>query len=297
MRYAVNIINFAACGEARNLAELAHQAELAGWDGFFVWDHIAFDFVVPMADPWIALTAIAMRTKRIRIGAMVTPLPRRRPWKFARETASLDRLSGGRLVVGVGLGITQAEFDHLGEESDLSTRADMLDEGLAVVTALWRGEPVHHAGRHYRVQGVTFLPTPAQRPRIPIWVAGTWPKRAPLRRAAAWDGVFPIPPGGDPEAVLTPEQVREIVEYTERHRTASSSPFDVSVAGTTPGDDPIAAADLTARYAQVGATWWHEVMHEMRSDLAGRAGRMSWLDAMSWRIRQGPPQANYHQTN
>ena len=141
MKYAINIINFGDCGDAMTLAELARTAEVAGWDGLFVWDHIAWDGrVMPMVDPWVALTAIATSTNRIRIGAMVTPLPRRRPWKFARETVSLDYLSSGRMIVGVGIGDALAEFKNLGEEADLKTRGAMLDEGLQVVNGLWSGE-------------------------------------------------------------------------------------------------------------------------------------------------------------
>lgn len=291
MKYALNLINFGPCGEARVLADLAHEAEAANWDGFFIWDHIALDWREQVVDPWIALTAIAMKTERIRFGALVTPLPRRRPWKFARETVSLDRLSGGRLIVGVGIGILKPEFDHLGEAADLKTRARMLDEGLEIVTGLWSGEVFNFSGQYYTVQDALFLPKPLQSPRIPIWVAGTWPKKAPFRRAARWDGVCPGLQDAEPNDVFPPEKVREIVEYIQEHRQ-SDGPFDVTIGGNTPGDDPDKAAEIVAPYAEAGVTWWQEGIHLLRPDLAERASSSSGLEAMRWRIQQGPPRIN-----
>lgn len=289
MQYAINIINFGDCGDARVLAGLAQEAEAAGWDGFFIWDHIAWDWGgLPFADVTVALTAIALATERIRFGAMVTPLPRRRPWKFAREAVELDRLSGGRLIVGVGLGVTQAEFANLGEPADFKTRAAMLDEALAVVTGLWRGEPFSFDGQFYHIRDTQFLPTPVQQPRIPIWVAGMWPNKAPFRRAAAWDGVFPILRDAELDNIPSPQQLREIIAFLGQRRQ-SAAPFEVVVAGETPGDDRRRAADVAATYAEAGATWWQEAVHGLRADLASRAEAASWLDAMRWRIEQGPP--------
>lgn len=289
MKCAVNMINFGDCGDAQVLAALAQEAEEAGWDGFFIWDHVALDwFNAPFADVTVALALIALQTSRIRFGAMVTPMPRRRPWKFARETVSLDHLSGGRLIVGVGLGVTEAEFANLGEPPDFKTRAAMLDEGLQILEGLWSGESLTFEGQHYSVKDAQFLPTPLQRPRIPIWVAGMWPNKPPFRRAARWDGVFPIPQDLSPDAMLTPDDVKAIVAYVYQHRS-SDAPFDVSVGGVTPGDDAEQAASIVAAYADAGVTWWQEAVHGMRPDLAGRAETSSWLDAMKWRIRQGPP--------
>lgn len=287
MKYAINIINFGDCGDAATLAELARTAEDVGWDGFFVWDHIAWDGrIMPMVDPWVALTAIATSTNRIRIGAMVTPLPRRRPWKFARETVSLDYLSSGRMIVGVGIGDALAEFKNLGEVDDPKTRGAMLDEGLQVVNGLWSGKPFSFVGEHYTVKDAQFLPATLQQPRIPIWVGGKWPNRAPFRRAAQWDGVFPIFSGTDPESY--PAQIREMILFVLDHRE-SDDPFDVTVQGTTPGNDLMRAADVAAEYAEAGVTWWQEAINERRPDLIKRAGRASWLDAVRWRIQQGPP--------
>ena len=205
MRYGVSMPNFGEHLDVGIIAALARDAEGAGWDGFFLWDHLlAFSpGPVPVVDPWIALTAAALSTRGIRLGPLVTPLPRRRPTTLARQTASLDRLSGGRLILGVGSGALPYEWEYLGEEVDPRVRGAMLDEGLAVLAGLWTGEPFGYHGQHYRVGGAPpeddwraiFSPPPAQRPRIPVCVGGTWPHRAPFRRAARWDGACPMKAG------------------------------------------------------------------------------------------------------
>jgi len=193
MKFGVYLPNFGPYGDARVLAALACDAEAAGWDGFFIWDHIARSWATDVVDPWIALAAVAVATTRVRIGALVTPIPRRRPWKLARETVSLDHLSSGRLIFAVGIGSGQAvEWDDLGDEVDVKKRGQMLDEGLAVLDGLWQGEPFSHAGEYYRVKKAHFLPRAIRSPRIPVWVAGNWPNKAPMRRAARWDGAFPL---------------------------------------------------------------------------------------------------------
>ena len=183
-----------------------------------------------MADPWITLAAIAAATERIRLGPMVTPLARRRPVKVARETATLDRLSGGRLTLGVGLGSDEfaSEYSMTGEELDARRRASMLDESLEILAAAWSGEPVHHRGEHYTVDGMQFRPRPVQRPGVPVWVAGYYGKARPVRRAARHQGFFPL-------GLEHPEQLAEIVAglaarrtevgRTPRSPTTSSPPF------------------------------------------------------------------------
>jgi probable F420-dependent oxidoreductase len=239
---------FDALADPALVARLSAEAEEAGWDGVFTWDNLRYVApVVDVADPWITLAAIAAATERIRLGPMVTPLARRRPVKVARETATLDRLSGGRLTLGVGLGSDRfaSEYSMTGEELDDRRRAAMLDESLEILAAAWSGEPVHHHGEHYTVDGVQFLPRPVQRPGIPVWVAGYYGKPRPLRRAARYQGFFPL--GAD-----HPEQLAEVVaDLTERRREAGSNPaepYDVVVA-LEPGDDP-------APFAEAGATWW-----------------------------------------
>ncbi|MCH8994999.1 MAG: TIGR03619 family F420-dependent LLM class oxidoreductase [Chloroflexi bacterium] len=256
MRFAVNVHNFAGFADIRRLAELAKEAEDNGWDGFFLWDHIHFT-QQPMIDPWVALAAIAMATSRIRIGTMITPLPRRRPWKLARETISIDQLSGGRLILGVGLGYPpDDEFARLGEDPDDRIRAQKLDEGLDILTGLWSGKPFSYQGEHYQLDNVTFLPRPVQE-RIPIWIAGIWPAKRPFRRAARYDGVVPIitGPSGEP-TLLSPDEIADVVAYVRRHRDADT-PFEVSAAASIPVD-PAQAGDVVDAFAAAGATWLQE---------------------------------------
>lgn len=287
MQYGLNLPNFNVLGSARTLANLAKDAEDAGWDGFFIWDHIDRPFHPENVDPWIALAAIAMNTSRIRFGAMVTPLPRRRPWKVARETVSLDHLSGGRLIFGAGLGSGRfTEWDHLGEETDPKARGKMLDEGLTVLNGLWRGKPFSFGGEHYRVKDALFLPRPVQQPRIPVWIGGVWPHKIPIRRAARWDGMFLVFDDMPYDELLA--QFKEAVVYVRQQRTADT-PFDISLAAfPTPGDDPICAAEMLAPFAAAGLTWWQEPLAPMRFGLDLEAP--AWpLDAIRERIVQGPP--------
>jgi alkanesulfonate monooxygenase SsuD/methylene tetrahydromethanopterin reductase-like flavin-dependent oxidoreductase (luciferase family) len=217
MKYGINLPAFADFADARALAELAREAETAGWDGFFIWDHVLFDpSWHPMVDPWVGLAAVALATERMRIGTLLTPIPRRRPWKLARETVSVDRLSGGRLTLGVGIGDpVQWEYGFFGEPTDAKLRAAMLDEGLAVLTGLWRGEMFGYAGQHYKLDEMIFRPTPMQQPRIPIWVGGYWPRKPPFRRAARWDGVCPGRADNQP---LTPDDWRAILGFIGEQR-------------------------------------------------------------------------------
>jgi alkanesulfonate monooxygenase SsuD/methylene tetrahydromethanopterin reductase-like flavin-dependent oxidoreductase (luciferase family) len=290
MQFGINIPNFGPCGDSRFLAELAHDAEQAGWDGFFIWDHITREDAPPLVDPWIALAAIAMHTKRIRIGALVTPMPRRRPWMVARQAAALDHLSGGRMVLGVGSGHRHVEFGDLGEESDAKRRGEMLDEGLDILAGLWRGEPFSFEGKHYTLQNAHFLPPPLQQPRIPVWVAGFWPNKRPFRRAARWDGVFAIPREQDPGPGPPIDFIYQVRNYIQSHRQ-SDTPFDVLVHGATPGDDPDRAAEIITPYAEAGVTWWQERIHWEREDYPPSAYD-SPREALRARILQGPPAIN-----
>ncbi len=223
------------------VVELAVLAEERGWDGVFLWDHVNRpDAPRPLADPWIVLAAIATATSRIRLGPMVTPMVRRRPQKLARETVTLDRLSRGRLTLGMGLGVDSGrELSAFGEVLEPAERAKMLDEGLEVLTSLWSGEEVRHLGTHYRADAVTFLPGPVQQPRIPIWLAARSMAGAPLRRAARYDGLFPIE--------VDAAQIGEILGVIAAER-GSLDGFDVATTGD-PGADP-------APFAAVGVTWW-----------------------------------------
>jgi alkanesulfonate monooxygenase SsuD/methylene tetrahydromethanopterin reductase-like flavin-dependent oxidoreductase (luciferase family) len=280
VKFGVYVPNFGPYGDARTLAALAREAEDAGWDGFFIWDHIAGEWWPErMVDAWVALAAIALNTERVRIGALVTPLPRRRPWKVARESVSIDQLSNGRLIFGAGTGDGRSEWEDLGEEADARTRGVMLDEGLEALTGLWRGEPFSYDGQYYHIRQAHFLPKPAQSPRIPIWVAGHWPHKAPFRRAARWDGVFP----GTWD--LPPEKTRELIAYIKQHRQ-SDAPFDVAHGGMTWGD-PARDAAIVAPHAAAGVTWWLENVSPSAFDCSWKG---EWpLDRMRARILAGPP--------
>ena len=226
------------------VARLAAEAEEAGWHGFFVWDNLNWHPPVKqVADPWITLAAAAAATERLRLGPMVTPLARRRPVKVARETATLDRLSGGRLTLGVGLGSDRfgAEYSATGEQLDDRQRGQMLDEALQILTAAWSGRPVHHRGQHYTVDGIQFLPRPVQRPGVPVWVAGLPGNARPLRRAARYDGFFPV-------NLEHPDQAAGITATIAAVREDAAARYEIAVA-LPPGADP-------APYAKAGATWW-----------------------------------------
>ena len=244
MRYGISVPNF---GIPAHLVELGHATEHAGWDGFFLWDHMLVDAddPFPINDPWVVLGAIAQTTERVRLGTLVTPVARRRPWKLARETVTLDHLSGGRAVLGVGLGEPgDAEFGAFGEPTDDRFRAERLDEGLEVLFGLWSGERFSFKGEHLTVDGATFLPRPVQSPRIPVWVAVVWPNRGPLRHAARCDGVAPIPPRSTrrraAHARRRPRDARRRPRATRDRRTARRPVWVVS----TP---PASAADSKPR--------------------------------------------------
>jgi alkanesulfonate monooxygenase SsuD/methylene tetrahydromethanopterin reductase-like flavin-dependent oxidoreductase (luciferase family) len=243
-------------GDARTAADLAGAAERAGWDGFFVWEPVWG------IDAWVCLTAAAMVTERIRLGTMITPLSRMRPWKLASETATLDHLSGGRVILSVGLGATDTGFAAFGEVTDRKTRAELLDEGLDILTGLWHGQPFSYEGTHYQVRPTDFMPPPppVQEPRIPIWVVGAWNRPRSMARVLRYDGILPNPmtPEGD-HRPLTADDVRDIRAYVEANRT-EPGPFDIIVEGTTPGDRPQEAAAQVLAWAEAGATWWLEGM-------------------------------------
>jgi alkanesulfonate monooxygenase SsuD/methylene tetrahydromethanopterin reductase-like flavin-dependent oxidoreductase (luciferase family) len=254
IRFGIHIPNFGPFGEPAAVVDLAQAAERAGWDGLFIWDHIRWENDAdPMVDPWIALAAAAQATDRLRLGAMITPLARRRPWKLARETVSLDRLSSGRLIFGAGLGWgKEIEFADFGEETDDRQRAGMLDEGLDVMTGLWSGESFSFSGEHFMARDVTFLPRPVQIPRIPIWIAGLWPNPRPFRRAARWDGVVPERRAGGTVSAAEVAEIRTFV----RDEGAGDRPFDIAVGGYSDRDRGY--EDQFGEYERNGLTWWWE---------------------------------------
>jgi alkanesulfonate monooxygenase SsuD/methylene tetrahydromethanopterin reductase-like flavin-dependent oxidoreductase (luciferase family) len=248
MRCGLYVAPFGELADVPALADVAARAEAAGWDGVFLWDHVMTYDAVDVVDPWIALTAIALATERVRLGAMVTPLARRRPWDVARQVAVLDRLSGGRMIFGAGLGgDSRRELTAFGEERDARARAALLDEALDVVLALWSGEPVTRDGAAFPLDAARVLPTPVQAPRPLVWLACVWPHRRPLRRAARYDGVFPV----SHHWSLSGDELRELLGVIAAHRPAGSGAFDLVVVNhERPG------ASRIAELAGVGATWW-----------------------------------------
>jgi luciferase-like monooxygenase len=267
-------------GDAQTASELTQEAEAAEWDGVFVADGIDIGMpgypTLPWFDPWIVLAAMAMRTEQIRIGTMITPVPRRRPWKLARETVTLDQLSKGRLIFGAGLGAAEHDggFCKVGEAMELKVRAQRLDEGLAILAGLWSGKPFSFSGEHYQVQEMTMLPAPVQSPRIPVWVPGVWTKPKSMQRALKWDGI--IPQKYKSMDRMTPDEVRELKQFVDKNR-ASSGSFDIVVGGTTPGGNRKRAVATVQAFEDAGATWWLESFMTA-----------SW-DKMRKRIKQGPP--------
>lgn len=281
IRHAIGVPNVREFADARLVADLAAGAEAAGWDGFFVWDHLLYRDRAPVVNPWIALTAAALATRRVRLAVLVVNVARRRPGQLALEAVSLDRLSGGRLILGAGLGSLPQEWSAFGEDADPRVRAQKLDEGLDALALLWSGDEVGYRGRHVRLDGAVLQPTPLQRPRIPIWIGGRWPNQAPFRRAARWDGVMPIHADYGSGETMPPAELRRIVDTVRRHR-GDGGAFDVAVEGRTgDGGDARADAERVQAYAEAGLTWWIEALGWWRGPLA----------AARRRIEQGPPRA------
>ena len=274
MKYGFVIPN----GDVHEVAGLAREIEEAGWDGAFYWDGIYVGPEMLVNDPWVTMAAMALATERVRIGAVLSPLSRRRPWKVARESATLDVLSRGRLVMPVGLGAPDS-FGPFGEVTDRKQRAELLDEALQILPGLWSGQPFSFSGKHYQFPEVTFLPTPVQPGGVPLWVVGAWGSERSMARALRHDGILPnkLTPERT-HAAITPDDIRAIREYVAAHRE-SDKPFEIIMEGITPTGDHAAAAAQVRPYAEAGATWWIE------SPWTAPNGP----DELRARIRQGPP--------
>jgi probable F420-dependent oxidoreductase len=263
VRFGICLANIGSYSDPAVGVRVAVAAEAAGWDGVFTWDHLAFVWDAPAADPWVVLSGVAASTARVRIGTAVTPVARRRPQVLAHEVATLDRLSGGRVIFGAGLGGAPSEFGKFGEPTDAKVRAEMLDEGLDVMRRLWSGEKVTHRGAHFIVDGVTFAPTPVQE-HLPVWIGGNHP--ASLRRAARWDGW--IADNSEPKRMtLTPDDVARSIERIGRDDDFTVAVLDQSDRGNP--DD----------FERAGATWWLENLHDRRGS----------LDSVLELVGAGPP--------
>ena len=271
-------------GPAVDMVELAVLAENTGWDGFFTWDGISVG-AMETFDPWVMLGAVATRTQRITVGAMVFALARRQPWKVAREALTVDQLSGGRLVLPVGLGaVDDAAFSRVsGAPKDRRARAELLDETLEFLEKAWSGETFSYQGVHHYATDVLFQPRPIAQPRIPVWAVAAYPAPKSMARALRWDGALPLRTDRPPMTPLEPSDVREIAAWIAEQRAADQqdSAFEVVVEGKSPTDRAVAAARM-AEFADAGATWWIE------SHWDGPSANPAGLRAL---IGAGPPGA------
>lgn len=267
-------------GDVGTLVELAVEIEAAGWDAVFVADYVYG------TDPWVSLGAIGARTQRVKLSTLVTPVSRRRPWKLASELATLDRLTNGRALLAAGLGAIDTGFERVGEATDRKVRAQLLDEGLELLAHFWSGKPFKYEGQHYKVNwGKAWLYTPAQQPRVPIWVVGAWPKPASMRRAARWDGLIASVMTGDGSFQQpTPDDIRAMKQFIdeERGRTGQTGQFDLVMEGMTRGDNQERASEILVPLSEAGVTWWIESMWDAPGG----------MKAVLKRIRQGPPQVS-----
>lgn len=287
MRFAAYAPTFGRFAEADALGAVAVQAERGGWDGVMIYDVMepigpAEASGDPVVDPWIALAVMACRTERVTIGAIVTPMPRRRPITLARQAVAVDRLSNGRLVLGFGSGVPE-ELAVICEETDARRRAEMLDEGMDVIKGLLSGEQFSYVGKHYTIRNATFRPTPVSPSGIPIWIGvngparGAAPFKRPLQRAARWDGIAPV--ATDPDIFhdghLSTQQVEAMLDYIRRIRP-SDEPFEFALLAGINGNSPPATPENIAAYEQAGVTWW---LVNVPPDLD---------DALEF-VRRGPP--------
>jgi alkanesulfonate monooxygenase SsuD/methylene tetrahydromethanopterin reductase-like flavin-dependent oxidoreductase (luciferase family) len=267
-------------GTATEQLEQAVLADKAGWDGVFVWE-AAYG-----VDAWTLLAAMAQRTRRVRLGTMLTPLPWRRPWKVASQAVTLDQVSGGRAILAVGLGAVDTELGQTGEETDRRARAEMLDEGIDLIAGLWEGR-LRFTGRHYTVdlaarEDLGRVATPVQKPRIPIWVVGAWPRPKSMRRVLRCDGLLPVCVDERGFRATRPEDIRAMRVWLGEHGGVRPG-FDVVMEGETPADDPARAAASVAPWVRAGCTWWLETRWEMPHDSAER------MRQVRERLAVGPP--------
>jgi alkanesulfonate monooxygenase SsuD/methylene tetrahydromethanopterin reductase-like flavin-dependent oxidoreductase (luciferase family) len=279
IQHGIAVPNFAE--DPAELIEMGVAAEQSGFDGFFLWDHIVFSDSgagPPIVDPWLVLAVIAARTSRIKLGTMITPVPRRRPWQLARQTATLDVLSGGRLILGVGIGSpAYGDFGIFHEPTGERERAELLDEGLAVLAGLWTGERFAHDGEHFTVEPVRFRPRPVQQPRIPVWVGGVLPSVRPIQRASRWDGMVPIRWTDGQLTRVSPDDIADVRDRIGAARGSTDGIDLVVWAEIEPA--PAELPQILAPYEQAGTTWWIE---------SARPGDKDWQDGVRQRIAPGP---------
>ena len=275
IKNGIYIANYGITNDPQDYVDLAILSENNGWDGFFLWDHVFISSkkAQPFLDPWVILSAIAVKTKRIALGTTVTALARRRPWIIAKEVSTLDRLSKGRIILGVGLGI-DADFSNFGENTDQLIRREKLDESLHILRGLWAEKPYKFEGKHFNIKEVNFFPKPF-RESIPIWVGGIWPNKRPFQRAAQYDGVFPIKVTDDEN--VSPDDYKEIIKILKQYRSSLDS-YDIIKSIVTTG---IKEEDEWINdYRDIGITWFVELIYPGRDS----------LDNLKKIISRGPPQ-------
>jgi len=267
-------------GSAVEVVDMAVEAETHGWDGFFTWDGVSLEGMEAW-DPWAVLAAAAVRTSKIRLGALVFALPRRRPWVFAKQAVTVDHLSGGRVVLPVGLGVPddRAVTGVAAEVPTIRERAELLDEDLAILEHAFSGEKFSFTGKHHTVTDMQLLPRPLQQPRIPVWVVGSYPSERSMGRAVRWDGVVPQLRGDRAMDPMTPADVAEVVGWVRAHREPGPVPYDVVIQGILP-EDPAEAVASSRALAEAGATWFVESRWDPKT---------ATPEALTERIRQGPP--------
>jgi len=260
--------------------KFAKAAEKAGWDAFFVWEPTYG------IDAWVTLAAIAVETEKIRLGTLLSPPSRMRPWKLASEAISVDILSKGRITISVGLGAIDTGYEELGEKTDLKTRAELLDESLDIIHGLWSHKMPNYEGKHYTIKNLfesDFFkrhppPKLIQNPFIPIWVVGAWPYEKSMKRAIKYEGIIPTIKNKQGQFEdITPEHIIKIKAYVQENRL-KKAPFDIIVEGKSPGDDSIESMSIIKPFADAGATWWIE------SDWTE-----SNLEQLFKRVECGPP--------
>jgi len=282
MKFGISISNLGVYSDSEGLIALAQDAEEAGWYGIFLWDHILHKprADLRVVDPWIALAAIAVNTKKIILGPMVTPLTRRRPWKVARESVSLDHLSKGRLILGVGLGsVVKQDFKRFGEANN-KIRGEILDESLEILQGLWKGKPFGFSGKHYKIEeGTVFLPKPyGDKDKIPIWVGvGSWSwHMKPFRRAARFEGTFPEFTDRNGEKVA--EYFETVAAYIKRYR-GNLKGFDFVTLGKAPRNKKMIREYFEPILKSGKITWWVERVYSWKGD----------LEQIRKQTREGPP--------
>jgi hypothetical protein len=260
IKCGISISPAGPAGSPRTMAELGTLAEQSGWDGLFVEDYLVFagKLGTPTYDPWVVLAAIAMTTDHIRLGTMVTPLPRRRPWKVAAEAVTLDHLSGGRFILGVGLGgSADVNFSATGEPSDNRVLAERLDEGLEIIDRLWTGEPVTYSGRQYQLEGMQLRPRPVQQPRIPIWVGGDLTRAGVRKRLARWDGSCAFSSARSCPSEMNADDVRDTISMVEQERSTRCG-YAICLGGSERRSNTDDERAHIRSVAEAGATWWVE---------------------------------------